>query len=228
MPTLFHQPLDVASRFTRLVLGEYGVVADCQVEKIWDRRRAFVLMSPAATVPVLQEDDGLVVVGAGPIAAYLAESRADLGAPLFPKDVALRAEVRRLMDWALVLLEADVSATLVHEKALKRQIPQELGGGAPNTSAMRIARENCKWHHDYIAHLLATRDWVAGERMTLADLAFAAALSSLDYLGEIAWVDHPVTKNWYAKVKSRPSFAPILTERVTGVIPPSYYDDPDF
>ncbi|MBV6656959.1 MAG: glutathione S-transferase family protein [Devosiaceae bacterium] len=227
MPTLFHQPLDVASRFVRLVMGEYGVEAELEVEKVWLRRHDFLVLNPAATVPVLQLDEA-VLVGPTPLVSFLAEAREDGGAPLLPRDPADRAEVRRLIDWALLILEADVSAVLVLEKALKRQIPADQGGGAPDTQAMRIARDALGWHLSYLAHLLTGNDWLTGERLTQADLAFGAAISSLDYLGEIAWSDHPAMRDWYARLKSRPSFAPLLADRVTGVVPPSHYEDPDF
>ena len=226
-PILFHQPLDVASRFVRLVLAEYRVEADLAVERVWQRRREFLALNPAATVPVLQMDEA-VLVGPTPIVGFLAEARPDRGAPLLPRDPADRAEVRRLLDWALILMEADASAVLVLEKALKRQIPADQGGGSPDTQGMRIARDTLGWHLSYLAHLLAGNDWLTGERLTLADLAFGAALSSLDYLGEITWADHAALRAWYARLKSRPSFTPILAERVTGVIPPAWYDDPDF
>jgi glutathione S-transferase len=228
MTTLYHLPLDASSRYVRLVLAEFAEAVHLEQEKVWERRRAFLTLNPAATVPVLKTDDDLVVVGAGPITGYLTEAREDRGAPYMPADIAARAEVRRLMDWALVLMEHDVTGVLVHEKAQKRGIPADLGGGPPDTAAMRIARDNLGWHLDYLGHVLASRDWLAGERLTLADLAFAAALSSLDYLGEVAWKDRESAKLWYARVKSRPSFAPLLEERISGVIPPAHYDDPDF
>ena len=228
MTTLYHLPLDVASRFVRLMMAEYGEDAHREIERVWERRRSFLTLNPAATVPVVKGDDDLVLVGAHPVLGHVIDSRPDKGAPLMPVDLAGRAEVRRLIDWALTLLEADVSSTLVHEKAHKRQIPADAGGGPPDTAAMRLARDNLGWHLDYLDHLLATRPWLAGERLTLADLAFGAALSSLDYLGEVKWADHEPTKMWYARMKSRPSFAPLLAERERGVVPPAHYDDPDF
>lgn len=228
MTTLFHLPLDAPSRFVRLVLAEFDQAVHLEQEKVWERRRAFLTLNPAASVPVLKTDDDLILVGPGPIISFLTEGREDRGVPYMPADSAARAEVRRLMDWALVLLEHEVTAVLVHEKAHKRGIRSELGGGPPDTAAMRIARDNLGWHLDYIDHVLANRDWLAGDRLTLADLAFAAALSSLDYLGEVSWAGRELAKLWYARVKSRPSFAPLLEERVSGVIPPAHYDDPDF
>jgi glutathione S-transferase len=228
MTTLFHQPLDAASRFVRLALSEYGQAVHLEDENVWERRSAFLDMNPAASVPVLKTDDELILVGVNPVLGYLIESREDKGAPLMPPAPGARAEVRRLIDWALGLLEQDVTATLVHEKAMKRRIPPELGGGAPDTPAMRVARDNLGWHMDYLGHVLANRDWLAGDRMTLADLAFGAALSSLDYLGEVNWRDREASKHWYARLKSRPSFTTLLEERLRGVIPPAHYDDPDF
>jgi glutathione S-transferase len=35
-------------------------------------------------------------------------------------------------------------------------------------------------------------------------------------------------KEWYALLKSRPSFRPILEDRIAGFAPPEYYSDPDF
>ena len=228
MTTLYHLPLDVASRFVRLALAEVDEEVHLERERVWERRRAFLTLNPAASVPVLKTDEDIVLVGPGPIAAYLCEARTDRCAALMPSEHGARAEVRRLMDWALHLLEHDVASVLVLEKAMKRQIPAEMGGGAPDTSAMRIARGNLGWHLDYLDHVLATRDWLAGEKLSFADLAFAAAFSSLDYLGEVPWADHEPTKQWYARMKSRPAFGPLLAERLSGVIPPAHYDDPDF
>ena len=50
----------------------------------------------------------------------------------------------------------------------------------------------------------------------------------LDYLGEIDWTESPMAKDWYQRLKSRPSFRPLLAERVRGLIPVSHYADLDF
>ena len=53
-------------------------------------------------------------------------------------------------------------------------------------------------------------------------------MSVLDYLGEIDWSDAPTAKEWYQRLKSRPSFRPLLSERVRGVTPVPHYADLDF
>ena len=52
--------------------------------------------------------------------------------------------------------------------------------------------------------------------MSYADLAAAAHLSSVDYLGDVPWSEDEAAKNWYARVKSRPSFRPLLADDAAG------------
>jgi glutathione S-transferase len=102
------------------------------------------------------------------------------------------------------------------------------GGGPPNTDALRAARHNIRYHLAYLGWLARTRNWLAGERLTLADLAAAAHLSAVDYLGEVPWTEDEAAKTWYARVKSRPSFRPILADVLAGVPPSTSYADLDF
>ena len=107
-------------------------------------------------------------------------------------------------------------------------VPEALGGGSPDSAAIRTARANVKQHMRYTNWLAGTRPWLAGPRLTYADLAAAATLSILDYLGEIDWSDPAAARDWYARVKSRPSFRPLLADRVRGITPASHYADLDF
>ena len=80
----------------------------------------------------------------------------------------------------------------------------------------------------YLNWLAATRSWVAGDRFSYADLAAAATVSVLDYLGEIDWSDWSAAKDWYQRLKSRPSFRPLLADRVRSLTPAAHYTDLDF
>ena len=101
-------------------------------------------------------------------------------------------------------------------------------GGAPDAGAIRAARSNIKQHMKYTNWLAGTRNWLAGPRLSYADLAAAGTLSVLDYLGEIDWTDYASAKDWYTRLKSRPSFRPLLSDRVRGLSPVSHYADLDF
>jgi glutathione S-transferase len=49
--------------------------------------------------------------------------------------------------------------------------------------------------------------------MSLADIAAASHVSVLDYFGDAPWREYPASKLWYSKIKSRPSFRPLLQDR---------------
>ncbi|MCB2102865.1 MAG: glutathione S-transferase family protein [Rhodobacterales bacterium] len=222
MRTLFHMWLDPFSRKARVVLGEKGLEFTLRLEATWERREAFLALNPACTVPVLVEEDGTALSGSSVICEYLDEAHPD--PPLIGEGVLDRAEVRRLVLWFDRKFQAEVTKNLVGEKMIKRL----RGGGEPDSAAVRAGHANLHVHLSYIAYLLEHRDWLAGDRPTLADMAAAAHLSSVDYLGDVPWSDHPAAKDWYARMKSRPSFRPILNDLIPGAPPPKHYADPDF
>ncbi len=47
-------------------------------------------------------------------------------------------------------------------------------------------------------------------------------------MGEIEWSEFEAARDWYSRIKSRPSFRPLLAERVRGLAPASHYADIDF
>jgi glutathione S-transferase len=231
MIQLFHHPLSVHSRFVRLVLSECDVAVELVEERVWERREEFLLLNPAGTLPVLVEDDGPPISGAWATAEYLDETRgfglADRR--LMPSGANDRAEVRRLTEWFLLKFDHEVTGYLVEEKVLKRERGKSGGnGGAPNSSLLRAARANILIHLHYIEHLIEAKNWLAGDQLSYADLSAAAALSVADYLGEVPWQEASEAKVWYMRLKSRPSFRPLLAETVRGCRPPEHYPELDF
>ena len=103
-----------------------------------------------------------------------------------------------------------------------------LGLGEPNSSAIRAGHANIHYHLEYIGWLTDRRRWLAGDDFSLADIAAASQISAVDYLGDVPWEDHKGAKDWYARVKSRPSLRPILADLIPGIVPPKHYADLDF
>jgi len=64
-------------------------------------------------------------------------------------------------------------------------------------------------------------------RATFADLAAAAHFSAQDYFGLVPWADFPDVKDWYQRVKSRPSMRPLLADRIE-TAPAAHYANLDF
>src|SRR5271170_668980 len=230
MLTLFHYPFCPHSRFVRLILEELGLTARLVEERVWERRQEFLVLNPAGTTPVLVEEGVPAVPGAAIIAEYPDETRGT-AAPslrLLPAEATERIEVRRLMSWFNDKFFAEASGPLVMERVYKRYISAGDGGGPPNTEIMRAARSNIRYHLSYIGWLIRKRDWLAGDNLTYADLSAAAHLSAADYLGDVPWDEDETAKNWYARIKSRPSFRALLVEELPGLPPSPSYANLDF
>jgi glutathione S-transferase len=230
MLTLFHQLLCPHSRYVRLMLGEYGLDVRLVEERYWERREEFLVLNPAGAIPVLVEEGQPPVPGGAIIAEFLDETRG-LAHPelrLLPDTTGGRIEVRRLASWFNDKFNAEVSGPLVNERIFKRYMTLEQGGGPPDTDAIRAARHNIRYHLAYLGWLVRTRNFLAGDRLTCADLAAAAHLSVVDYLGDVPWNDDEAVKNWYARVKSRPSFRALLADTMAGIPPSKSYGDLDF
>jgi glutathione S-transferase len=230
MLTLLQHPLCPLSRFVRLILNEYGIEARLVEERFWERREEFLLLNPAGQIPVLVADGLPAIPGAAIIAEYIDETHSpeDDDDRLLPVPAGQRVEVRRLASWFNDKFHAEVSGPLVTERVFKRHMTLEQGGGPPDTAALRAARNNIRYHLGYIGWLVSKRDWLAGDRLSLADLAAAAHISSADYLGDVPWTEDEAAKNWYARVKSRPAFRPLLADTLAGIPPAKHYADLDF
>lgn len=222
MRTLFHFWLSPASRKVRLVLGEKKLEADLVLEKPWERRPDFLEMNAAGEVPVLVERNGVVLADATAICEYLDEVHSE--PPLIGRHPTERAEVRRLVGWFDTLFDRDVTLNLVGEKIIKRC----MGAGYPDSKFVRAGYANIHPHLDYLSWLIEQRRWLAGDVYSLADITAAAHISCIDYIGDVPWDDHPGAKDWYARVKSRPSFRGLLSDHIPGMAPPADYADLDF
>ena len=221
MRVLYHSLLSAASRKVRVVLAEKSLDFTMKAEKPWERRPEFLALNPAGEVPVLIDNDN-VLAGTEAIVEYLEEVyREKILIGINPLD---RAEVRRLVAWFDDKMNREVTANLVGEKIMKRAI----GEGTPNSQAIRAGHANLPHHLDYIGYLVDRRRWLAGEYFSIADITAAAHLSTLDYLGDVPWQQNELAREWYARIKSRPSFRAILADHVPGLSPPKHYADLDF
>jgi glutathione S-transferase len=223
--TLHHFPLDPASRQVRLSLGEKRLPFEDVLVRYWEQPKAFTALNPSGLTPVLVERTGeseVVVCESRAILEHLEQVAPELD--LLGATASDRAETRRLMQWFDRKFDNEVNAYLLHEKLEKRLLKL----GAPDLYNMRQGRDALRDHLVYLERLLQSRDWLAGRRLSLADFAAASNISVLDYFGDVPWRDFPAVKTWYMRIKSRPAFRPLLSDRWPGLAPASYYDDLDF
>lgn len=231
MHQLWHFRLCPLSRSVRIVLAELGLTASLVEEQPWSWRAEFLALNPAGELPVLKVENGPLLCGWYATIEYFAEAPRAPGQDrrqlrLLPGGREDRAEVRRLADWSHGKLYRDVTRELLLEKVYPML---QSGGGAPDAEILRTVRANLRYHLSYIGFLAYQRNWLAGDEASLADLAAAAQLSVIDYLGEVPWDEYPPAKEWYGRIKSRPAVRDILTDRIPGLpAPPPHYADPDF
>jgi glutathione S-transferase len=220
---LYQFPLCPFSRKVRLLLGEKGVGYELVRENPWEKRDEFIDLNPAGRTPVMVDAErGTVLIDSNAIAEYFDETVE--GKPMISGTAANRAEIRRLAQWFDQEFFRDVTAPLLFERMQKRVVWKQ----PPDAGALREAMKAANHHLDYVDYLIDHRNWLAGATMSLADLAAAAHISVADYLGGIDWSGHEQTKGWYSGLKSRPSFRPLLSERMEMVQPPAYYEQVDF
>jgi glutathione S-transferase len=211
-----------ACRKVRITLLEKKLDFELRTENVFERRDEFLSLNPAGNVPVLVESDGSALSGSDAICEFLDEVHPD--PPLIGRQAMQRAEVRRLVHWFDEKFNTEVTENLIGEKMIKRF----LGQGAPNSKAVRAGHANIHHHLDYIGYLSERRTWLAGGNFSLADITAAAHLSIVDYQGDVPWTEHEEAKDWYARVKSRPSFRTLLDDNIPGTPPQKHYANLDF
>ncbi len=222
---LYHFAFDPGSRAARLALGEARVPFTETPVRPWEDGCPVAALNPSGMPPVLRIAEAgrsLTLCEPAAILGWLEDRSRD--PVLMPTDPVERAETRRLVAWFDRRFTDEVNAVLLHERMEKPLLRL----GPPEARALRAGREALKSHLAMMEGLLTTRDALVGRRIGQADIVAAAHLSVLDYFGEVSWAAWPGLKTWYMKLKSRPSFRPLLADRFPGVQASAWYQDLDF
>lgn len=225
MRVLYHWPLDPGSRQARIALAETRLKFKPEPVNPWAPHEKFLSICAEGLPPALVDvtpDGKVIITGARAICEYVSESAQKL--TLMPVSLTERAEARRLCDWFDKKFNDEVNAFIMHERIEKTM----MGSEPPSPPVLREGREHLSVHLNYMTWLLERRDYLAGGSYSLADIAAAAHLSCLDFVDEIKWRDWPTVKDWYQKIKSRPSVQPLLADRLGALIPPRHYRNLDF
>ena len=222
MRILHHYWLSPSSRLIRLFLNEKKIEYLPKLELYWERSDNLLRLNPSGEVPILSVENSIVLSGSRVIIEYFEEDMKEIN--LIPGNITEKAEVRRLLDWFEIKFAREVTNPLLDNRVLKRFV----GNEQPSSEVIRNALSNIKIHMSYLEWLTEKRKWLAGNHISVADLAAAAHLSVLDYMNDLNWAKYGETRAWYAKIKSRPSFRSLLTDVVDGIHPPNHYKNLDF
>lgn len=224
MRTLYHYPLCGFCRVVRFILSEKKLDYSCVYEAPWDVGEEVFEYNLAGTLPVFVDINGTSIFGSSAIREYIEEVYPE--PMLIGEDPTERAETRRIADWFDYIFYHDVYSRIIEEKIRKRFAKGK--DKTPNPALIRSALSKLSMHMDYIGWLIDRRNWLGGKHFSVADIYAASFISVLDYLGCIQWNKHEVAKQWYARIKSRPSFRSILADNLSQIPPATDYDNLDF
>jgi len=187
-------------RRVRIFLAEKGIevpVEQVDIGKAENRKEPFLARNPMGTLPVLELDDGTHLAESIAICRYFEALQPD--PPLFgvgTKDIGVVEMWNRRME--LEVFNAITGCFRNTHDFFKGRIPQvaEWGEVCRGAAEKRLA---------WLDEVLADREFIAGERLTVADIT---ALCGIDFGRVTKIVIQPEQKNltrWHEAVSSRPS-----------------------
>ncbi|MEH6488494.1 glutathione S-transferase family protein [Hyphomonas oceanitis] len=224
MKRLYHWPLDPAGRLVRLVLAEKGEAFELFESTPWAPHPDVAALAYGAVAPALVETlptGRLFACGTRAICEKMEEIKPTPA--LLPTDQNERAEARRLWAWV------EAGCEEVTDKLLTERVMQWVRRDRqPDSEKLRRGAHALRGRLTFLNGMVEMNGYLAGRTLSLADLCAAAHLSAYDYFGDVEWNAVPDLKTWYARIKSRPSFRPLLSDRIEGTRPVSHYADLDF
>ncbi len=183
----------MAERGIELPIEEIDIMAGI------NRQSDYLGVNPAGQTPALELDDGRLVTEITVICEYLDETQP--GEPLMGKTPEDRAQVRRWTRWAdLNVCEPMVNAFRGAEgldifKDRMRCLPEASAG------LKASAQDKLEW----LDGQLEGRDYLAGDRFTLADIVLSSFLAFGEQIGQPLNRDLKNVSAWLDRCQARPS-----------------------
>ena len=221
MITLYHYYLCSSSRYIRLILEEHKIKYNTQLENYWKPPKAFLKLNPAVHLPVLVNEENFPVIGANACVEYIKDL--ELRSNFFVENYKEKAEINRLVHWFEVIFKKEVFDPIIYEKVYSRIVENI----TPNSENIRAALQNLDFHIQYFNYLLNNKNYFIKDELTYLDFLAAANFSVLDYLGLLNLKSYENIREWYFKVKSRPSFRTLLKDQIVGINPHENYRNMD-
>ncbi|MGS0999130.1 glutathione S-transferase family protein [Rhodanobacter sp. UC4451_H18] len=156
------------------------------------RSESYLRVSPTGTVPAIELDDGRTLAESNAILMYLAD-----GTPYVPGDAFGRAKVQQWLHFEQERVESVLGALrhwTLTGKLVRR--PPALVEAKRQAAARTL---------EILERELSARDFIAGDRYTIADIALFAYGSRADEAG-FALDGYPAIRAWIARVAAQPGF----------------------
>jgi glutathione S-transferase len=199
---LYSAPYAPNPRRVTMFIAEKGItdieIVTLDLQAGEHRTPAFKALSPLSQIPTLELDDGRSLTESRAICTYLDAIYPD--PPLMGRDAFERAEVEMWDRRVELMLSMPIMMWMRHGMPVMARLEKNQNAGvaeANQATAMRMV----KWFDTQ----LADRAFIAGDRLTIADLT---ALAGLDFAKMAKWrpgEDTPHLKRWRDMMAERPA-----------------------
>ncbi len=158
------------------------------------RGAAYLKINPNGKVPVL-EHAGFHLWESHAIMQYLADL--DAGQTVYPKDAQPRADVNRWLFWSAYHFTPAVGF-ISRERVSKKMVG---GTGGPDPAEIARGEALLAGAAQVLDGHLADRQWIAQNRLTLADLAIASPLMHTE-TAQLPVGKYEHLQRWFAQVRA--------------------------
>lgn len=201
---LFYNSIGPNPRVVRMFIAEKGLtIPSVQIDLMRgeNRKEPYLSKNPHGQMPALELDDGTTVCEITAICEYLEDVNPK--PPLIGSTPAEKAEVRMWVRRIDLNICEPLTAGFRFSQGLQLfkdriiTIPEAADG------FKRIARDRIKW----LDGQMTGREFVCGNRFTLADIMLFAFLDFGGQVGQPLEPENAAIANWFARIKARPSAA---------------------
>ncbi len=175
--TLYGAPLSPFVRKVRLLLAEKGLDYTLQIVAPFNQPDWFFEISPLGRIPALRDGD-LALADSGVITQYIEEQYPQTTA-LYGSTPAERAQIRWLEKYA----DYELAPLTTFCVFVNRILNPTLGKPCDEAAVQRALDEQLPRHFDYLERVLGSNDYLVGNRLSAADLAFACQMVNMAHAG---------------------------------------------
>jgi glutathione S-transferase len=156
------------------------------------RSPKFLAINPMGKLPALDAGGGLLLWESNAICQFLCERHGET--PLYPRDPRVRADMMRWLFWdASAWSEA---TTILTTENVRKPM---LGIGEPDPASVIEGEEKFKPLASLLNDRLASRPFLTGEGVTLADFAVGGSATYMER-GRFPVADFPHLQAWWARL----------------------------
>ncbi|MYM86843.1 glutathione S-transferase family protein [Rugamonas sp. FT82W] len=191
---LYHHPASTSSRRVMLAALHMGTpleLTEVNLMSPEDRRR-LVALNPNSKVPVLQDGD-FVLWESCAIMQYLADRT--LGQTLYPDNIVVRADINRWLLWSSQHF-APALGGIVYENIWKGLT----GAGGPDAQELERHGRQVAQFAAVLEQHLAGREWIVGNKLSLADFALASSLMYVEQ-AKLPVTQYPKVMAWLGRIQ---------------------------